>query len=122
MSALGPGLALEGTVTTHEDLTIEGRVRGTIVAKTAPLTIGPHARVAADVHGQRVVVDGTLTGSIVATERIELTASAVVAGSLSAPRVVLADGARFTGSIDMARRTVDARLASYRDRIGADDR
>jgi len=122
MSALGPDLVLEGTIASDEYLTIQGQVRGTIVSRTGPLAIGPLARIAADVHGRRVVVDGTLIGSIVATERIELTASATVEGSLSAPRVVLADGARFTGSIDMARRTVDARLAAYHDRIGADGR
>ena len=118
MSALGPGIVLEGTITADEDLTIQGHVRGTITAKTAPLTIGPQARVEADVHGRHVVVAGTLTGSIVATEHIELTASAVVDGSLSAPRVVLAEGARFTGSIDMARRTVEARLAAWKDAVG----
>jgi cytoskeletal protein CcmA (bactofilin family) len=78
--------------------------------------------VQADVHARHVVVAGTLKGSIVATEHIELTASAVVDGSLSAPNVVLADGARFTGSIDMARRTVEARLAAYHDKTGAHGR
>ena len=118
MSGLGPGLALEGTITADEDLTIQGRVRGTVIARTAPLTIGPHAQVHADVYGRHVVVAGALSGSIVASEHIELTASAVVEGSLSAPRVVLADGARFTGGIDMARRTVEAKLAAWHDKMG----
>ena len=118
MSALGPGVTLVGTVTTDSDLTIEGRVDGTIIVTAAPLTIGPRARVTADVHGHRVVIAGALTGSVVASEHITLTATAVVEGSLSAPRVALADGARFNGGIDMARRTVDAKLAAYHDRMG----
>ena len=64
------------------------------------LTIGEQAQLRADVRGARVLVKGHLKGSIVASERIELAPSAAVEGSLSANRVVLADGTNSTaGSI-----------------------
>jgi cytoskeletal protein CcmA (bactofilin family) len=106
-----------GTVTAGENLRIDGRVKGTINVKDATLTIEPDARIDAHVHGLRVVVLGSVRGSIVATERIELTATAAVTGSLSAAQVVVADGALFDGAIDMARRTVALKVGTYHDKM-----
>jgi cytoskeletal protein CcmA (bactofilin family) len=78
------------------------------------LTIGERAQIQADVRGARVVVRGLVSGAISASERIELTATATVDGSLSANRVVVADGAQFNGRIDMDQRTIAARVAHYK--------
>jgi cytoskeletal protein CcmA (bactofilin family) len=70
--------------------------------------------VEADVRCLRVLVLGTVTGSIQATERIELGATATVNGSLSANRVVIVEGARFTGRVDMDKRTIAAKVAQFK--------
>jgi cytoskeletal protein CcmA (bactofilin family) len=57
---------------------------------------------------------GTVNGNVAATERIELGESANVTGSLSADRVVLVEGARFNGRIDMDRRTITTKVAQYK--------
>ncbi len=97
-----------------EDITVEGRVNGHLMVRDAALTIGEQAQLHADIRGTRVVVKGQLKGSIVASERIELEASASVEGSLSANRVVIADGSRFNGGIDMDQRTIAARIAQFK--------
>ena len=117
MNAVGASIAVAGTLTASEDLRLDGRVTGTICVKDATLTIGPDARIEADVHGTRVVVLGAVHGSIVATERIELAATATVTGSLSAAQVVLSHGAQFDGAIDMARRTAALKVAAYHDKM-----
>jgi cytoskeletal protein CcmA (bactofilin family) len=113
VTTIGPTIIISGEMTSGEDITVQGRVNGHLVLRAA-LTIGEQAQMHADVHGTRVLVKGQLTGSIVASERIELTASATVDGSLSANRIVLADGSRFNGGIDMDRRTIAARIAQFK--------
>ena len=114
MTTIGPSVTFSGELTSTEDLQIDGHVTGHVLIRDAALTIGEEGRVRADVRGSRVVVRGHVSGSIVASERIELAPSARVDGSLSANRIVIVDGAQFTGRIDMDQRTIAARLAQYK--------
>jgi cytoskeletal protein CcmA (bactofilin family) len=114
MTHIGPAVVIDGEFSSDEDLTIEGTLKGNVQIREATLTIGEPARVEADIHGARVVVHGTLRGSVTASVRIELGVTARVDGTLSADQVVIADGARFNGRIDMARRTVAHKMAKYK--------
>ena len=67
---------------------------------------------------ERVLVEGQVKGAITATERIELGSKCRVEGSLSANAVVMWDGARFDGGIDMRQRTIAAKMAHYRAENG----
>ena len=114
MTSIGATIVITGEVTSGEDVTVDGRIDGQLLVRDAALTIGERAQIQADVRGTRVVVRGLVTGAISASERIELTATATVDGSLSANRVVVADGAQFNGRIDMDQRTIAARVAQYK--------
>jgi cytoskeletal protein CcmA (bactofilin family) len=114
MSTIGRSIVITGDITSGEDLRIDGHVTGHVQLRDAALTVGEHGRVEADLRGRRIAVQGTVRGTISATERIELTASARVHGSLSANHVVLADGAQFNGQIDMDQRTIAAKVANYK--------
>ncbi|HEX2833984.1 MAG TPA: polymer-forming cytoskeletal protein [Thermoanaerobaculia bacterium] len=97
---IGPNITIDGTVTGSEPIVIEGTVRGKINV-TADLRVGTKARVEAEVHARNVTVEGQITGNISADDRLELVASAVVEGNLKAPKIVVAEGAKFRGSVDM---------------------
>ena len=114
MTTIGSTIVITGEVTSVEDVTIDGRLDGQLLIRDGALTIGERAEIQADIRGTRVVVRGLVTGAISASERIELTATATVDGSLSANRVVIADGAQFNGPIDMDQRTIAARIAQYK--------
>jgi len=114
VTIIGTTVVITGELTSTEDITIQGRVNGDVLVRGAVLTIGDQAQLHADVRGSRVVVQGHLKGSIVASERIELVPGAVVEGSLSANQVVLVDGTLFNGRIDMGQRTIAARLAQFK--------
>jgi cytoskeletal protein CcmA (bactofilin family) len=115
MASIGRSVVITGEITSDEDLQIDGQFRGQIhLRETAVLTIGPQAQVEADLRGARITVLGTVNGNIAATERIELGASANVTGNLSANHVVLVDGTRFHGRIDMDRRTIAVKVAQYK--------
>ena len=114
MTNIGPTLVITGELTSDEDISIGGRVTGPMVIRTGTLTVVASGRIEGDVRAARVVVLGTVDGSIAASERIELQASAVVSGSLSANHVVIADGATFNGRIDMDQRTIATKVAQYK--------
>lgn len=113
MTHIGPSVVCDGALASDEDMTIDGRLTGSLHVRGAMLTVGRLARLDATLRATRVVVFGTVHGSISASERIELAASSVVTGDLSATQVIIADGARFNGRVDMGRRTIAARVARY---------
>jgi len=101
---IGQSVQIKGELKGNEDLTIEGMVDGKILVKDHNLTIGANGRITAEVHAKTVVVVGEVTGNITADDKIEIAPSGSVQGDLRAPRVAIADGARFKGSIDMERK------------------
>ena len=114
MTHIGKSVVFEGELTSDEDLTLRRHAQRTLHLRDATLTIGETATVEADIRAKQVVVQGTVQGSIAAGERIELTATAKVNGSLTAERVVIAEGARFNGGVDMGRRTIATKMAQYK--------
>ncbi len=96
----GPNVTIEGTVTGSEPVLIEGQLKGAIQL-TGDLRIGTQARVEAKVHARNVTVEGKVNGDVSADERVELIASASVDGNIKAPKIIVAEGARFRGNVDM---------------------
>lgn len=103
-----------GDVRTNEDLLVEGRVEGSIHTGDATLTIGSPAMIHADVRGRTINIRGDVRGTISATDRIEIAASASVNGYLTANHVIIVEGAQFNGGIDMGRRALAATVARYK--------
>lgn len=101
---IGQSIQIKGELTGNEDLTIEGKVDGKIVLKDHNLTIGANGRITAEVHAKTVLVVGEVTGNITADDKVEIAPTGSMKGDIIAPRVVLADGSRFKGSIDMDRK------------------
>src|SRR5262249_39581949 len=97
---LGPKISIEGTVTGSDPMLIEGHVKGAINL-SGDLRIGTQARVEAKVHARNVTVEGRLNGDVTADDRVELVASSTVDGNIKAPKIIVAEGARFRGNVDM---------------------
>jgi len=100
---IGPNVTIEGTLSGSEPVVVEGTVRGKINI-AADLLVGTKARVEATVHARNVTVEGKLNGDISADDRVELVASATVDGNIKAPKIIVAEGAKFRGSVDMGSR------------------
>jgi cytoskeletal protein CcmA (bactofilin family) len=88
MVHIGSGAVINGDLTGNEDVMFEGTLTGEFIASEATLTVGKTGQVDAALRAPRVVVMGTVNGTITGRERIELQATAVVKGDLSAPLVV----------------------------------
>ena len=98
---IGKSVVIKGELSGSEDLTIEGQVEGRIELKQHLLTIGPHGRIRAQVFAKAVVVLGEVVGNIKATEKVAIRDNGAVEGDIIAPKVGIAEGARFRGGIDM---------------------
>jgi cytoskeletal protein CcmA (bactofilin family) len=103
MVNIGTSVVIKGELSGSEDLTIEGQVDGKIELRQNILTIGPNAKIKAQVFAKAVIIQGEVHGNVTATEKVDIRDGGSVDGDLAAPRVAIADGAHFRGSIDMQR-------------------
>lgn len=97
---IGKSLRIEGKVVSADNLTINGQVEGTIEVGDHSLAIGVGAAVRADLAARTVTISGAVNGSVVATEKVDVGSTGSVVGDITAPRLMLADGAVITGRID----------------------
>lgn len=111
---VGQGLHVQGEISGQEDLQIDGRVEGNIVLGEHRLTIGPSAKVTADIAAREVVVFGNVKGNLRARDRIEIKKDGSVVGDLATARIMIEDGAYFKGSIEIERGTESAASAGSR--------
>ena len=100
---IGKSVVIKGELTGSEDLTIEGHVEGKIELRQNVLTIGPNGKIKAQVFAKSVVILGEVTGNVTASEKVDLRDNGSIDGDITAPRVAIAEGAHFRGSIDMQR-------------------
>ena len=98
---IGKSVVIKGELSGSEDLTIEGQVDGKIELRQNVLTIGPNGRIKAQVFAKAVIILGEVTGNVTATEKVDIRDNGSVDGDIAAPRVAIAEGAHFRGSIDM---------------------
>ncbi len=101
---IGKSVVIKGELNGSEDLTIEGHVEGTIQLKEHVLTIGPNGRIKAQVFAKSVIVLGEVTGNVTASEKVDIRDNGSVDGDIISPRVAIAEGAHFRGSVDMQRK------------------
>ncbi len=101
VSVIGPTLVFKGDLVADEDLVIEGRIDGTIAHHKKHLTVGKQGQVRADIHASSVIIEGRLVGDIHGDTVVSLASSADVTGDIFCGRIVIEDGARFKGKIDM---------------------
>ena len=104
LASIGKSIVINGELSGSEDLTIEGRVDGKIELRDHVLTVGPNGRIKAQVSAKAVVVLGQVTGNLIATEKVDIKENGSVEGDIIAPRVAIADGSHFRGSIDMQKK------------------
>jgi cytoskeletal protein CcmA (bactofilin family) len=97
---IGPSARFVGDLSGDEDVIVAGRLEGKIrVGRDVKVVVG--GDVEGEIESRSVLVGGTVRGQIVAADRAELTSTAVVEGSVQAPKIIIAEGARLEGSVAM---------------------
>ena len=94
-------MTFEGTLTAQEDVLLEGRFDGEVLLKENALVVGQSGDIRADIKAKNVTIHGKANGDIKASDQVEISASGSMLGDILSPRVILHDGAKFRGRIDM---------------------
>ena len=118
LASIGKSIVINGELSGSEDLTIEGKVEGKIELRDHVLTVGANGKIKAQVTAKAIVVLGQVQGNLTATEKVDIKDSGSVEGDIVAPRVAIADGSHFRGSIDMQKKdqpiAADRPLSGYK--------
>jgi cytoskeletal protein CcmA (bactofilin family) len=97
---VGQTIVINGNLEGDEDLTVQGRIEGSINL-TRTIIIEPSGAVKAEVSVNNAIVSGVMVGNLTATDSVEVTETGRMVGDISAPRVIIVEGALFKGKVDM---------------------
>jgi cytoskeletal protein CcmA (bactofilin family) len=95
------GCTIKGELEFSNSFRIDGLVEGSVRSRSE-LVIGEDGTVEGEIDVARCLVGGQVRGTIKASEKVVLHASAKVFGEIHAPAVVMEDGAFLEGKVDMA--------------------
>ena len=95
--------SMQGTITFKDpvNLRINGSFEGKLDAR-GNLTIGENAKIKANIHGDRIIVAGKVTGDIIATQSLSVIAPAVIHGNIVTPSLSVTEGSMIEGQLSMA--------------------
>jgi len=111
ITIIGSNTVVSGNLEGDEDLTIEGRVEGSInLSRTLSIEVGGVVR--ANINVRNAVISGVLVGNVEAQELVHVTEQGRVVGDIVAPRVILVDGSSFRGNIDMGNFGIERDIGS----------
>jgi len=105
---VGKSVLFRGDLISSEDMTIDGRIEGSIEVRNHHLTIGPNATIEADVAARQVTVFGKVAGSVAAEERVEIRHGATVEADITCQSLAIQEGAFFCGKVAMSGRQTKA--------------
>ncbi len=97
-----------GDIRFKENFRIDGSLKGKILSGGG-LIIGESGEVEADIDVNSVAVNGRVKGAVRAKERIEIFAKGRVIGSVTAPKLVIEEGAFFQGSCQMEMKSLEGK-------------
>lgn len=101
-TVIGKSVTIRGEVSGKEEMLLDCSFQGTVTLPENRLTIGPNARVQADLNAGDVVIYGQVDGNIRATGRIELRDSAVLKGDIVAERLSIEENASMKGKVELS--------------------
>lgn len=98
---VGNGTVLTGETNFQAMLRVDGHLTGRVSSESGTLIVGSTGRVDANILVAAAMINGTINGDIIASEKVELGRTARVIGNIQAPRLTIEDGAIFEGSCSM---------------------
>lgn len=110
-TVISQGCFIKGEVSGNSDISIFGKVDGSIMLKDNILTIEGSSDIKASVLARVVNITGKVVGNIDANEKIIIHEYGNVTGDMTAPKVILKDGSYFKGNVSMTNSKVDEVLA-----------
>lgn len=108
---VGSGTVLTGETNFQSMLRVDGHLTGRVMSEDGTLIVGSTGQIDANVMVAAAVINGTINGDVIATERVELGRLAHIMGNIYSPRLVVEDGALLEGNCSMikAREAIEKR-------------
>lgn len=101
-SLLSKKVKIEGNIQGDEDLRVEGHFKGTIKV-IGDFFVGQSGVVEADVEADNIVIQGQITGNVLARKQLEIQSSGQLLGDCQAKSIDIREGAIFEGRSSMLR-------------------
>ena len=98
---IGATMTIKGDLAGKEDVIVRGKLEGSVILNDNDIVIDESGQVEGSIIAKHVMVKGGVNGEIQGLEKVTISATGRVQGTISAPRLVLEDGGRFKGMIDM---------------------
>ena len=95
-TVIARGVKVEGDLTSQGNIVIEGEVQGTLQC-SGLLTVGPEAKVGANINAQEAVISGLVEGNINVVKKLDLKSSAKIIGDIQAEHLIVEAGAAMSG-------------------------
>lgn len=103
---IGPTVRISGDISGEENLLIQGKVEGTINLGDYHLAISEEGTIKATIYAGVIDISGRTEGEISGSEQVIVRKNGKVEGTIKAPRVLLEDGSKFKGTVDMQEHTI----------------
>jgi cytoskeletal protein CcmA (bactofilin family) len=118
---VGHGTVLSGETNFQAMLRVDGHLVGSVTSESGTLIVGTQGQVDASVSVSAAMINGTVNGDIIATERIQLGRTARVVGNIQAPRLMIEEGAILEGGCIMlkARENLEKQAAEAENQYKA---
>ncbi len=104
-TVIGKSVVIQGQLSGSEDLYMDGQIEGSITLQDGRLTVGPNARVKADLKVRDAIVFGHVEGNVRASGRIEMRQSSSIIGDLFAARLSVEENAVIRGRVELSQGT-----------------
>jgi cytoskeletal protein CcmA (bactofilin family) len=112
----GKTLVLKGELRSGEDITIDGRLEGSISCEGCAVVLSESADIAADILASDITILGRSNGQLTATDVVEIREGATVTGRVVSRRFILQSGATFNGRVEPQRLDAALTVAKYKER------
>jgi len=109
---VGHGTTLTGETQFQAMLRVDGHLVGTVTSDSGTLIVGTNGLVDANVAVAAAMINGSVNGDILATEKLQLGRTARVMGNIQAPRLIIEEGAILEGGCSMLRAMENSEAAT----------
>jgi cytoskeletal protein CcmA (bactofilin family) len=120
-SLIGAGTTIEGNLNFSGGLRIDGQVNGSVVAaqgKPSTLVLSEHARVNGEVNVTHLVINGSISGPVFASEYMELQSKARVNGDVHYATLEIQLGAIVDGRLIHSNTAAEDKVVSFKSGNG----